>query len=214
MKERGILFSAPMVRALLAGTKTQTRRAIKRQPLEWTNPEGLKVYGWASDPYLPTMEEFIKRCPYGQPGDRLYAKENAKLRAMGGDKADGTWTWFDLAYQANGAVIEYQHEAVKGLKNPYHTPDKTVPSIHMPRWASRITLELTDIRVQRLQDISEEDAMAEGVETFMGDCLVRDQRLFKAQLQFAALWDTINLKRGHGWDTNPWCWALTFRRGE
>ncbi len=168
MAERGILFSAPMVRALLSGAKTQTRRLTHWRP----------------------------QCPYGFPGDRLWVRETwahdadslEDLRAMVEDIVGGS----DCGpyYRADGV-----HEN-SGLR--------WRPSIHMPRWCSRITLEITDVRVQQLQDITEDDARAEGVTPEPG----KNHGHVGA---FCDLWESINGKRST-WASNPWVWAISFRR--
>lgn len=163
MKERPILFSAPMVQAILAGSKTQTRRVVKS----------------------PGMES---PCPYGEIGDFLWVRETWGVR-------DGM-----IVYRANDEDM------------PLDKGEKWKPSIHMWRNASRITLEITNVRIERLQEISESDARAEGVSKYEGECPLRNKRLNKYQLQFAALWDSINAKRGLGWDVNPFVWVIEFKR--
>jgi len=182
MTDRPILFSGAMVRALLAGTKTQTRRVVKKSecwPISAVRATMLESRGsaMAVDAQSRTYGPEIK-CPYGQPGDRLWVRE----------------TWHDASsalhscalYRADGGEIY---------------GGKWAPSIHMPRWASRITLEITSVRVERLQDISEADAIAEGVYTDPAS---------PAYDAYAQLWDEIN---GPGsWAANPWVWVLEFRR--
>jgi hypothetical protein len=150
MKERPILFSGPMVRAVLSGAKTQTRRV--HQP-PWAAPDSL--------------EEALLQCRHGQPGDLLWVRETFA--------ADRT-SWY---YRADGEI-----------------PGLTwTPSIFMPRAASRLTLRLTEVRVERVQDISQADAVAEGTQ---------------GKASFALLWDALNAKRGYGWASNPWVWVLSF----
>ncbi len=196
MKERPILFSAPMVRALLAGTKTQTRRPVKTQACilgeEFPGPRGADGFSRA---YLMHREcdrkAMLDLSPYGQPGDRLWVRE--AWRAA-------------LAYELTpprdippGTPIAYQADGAGTL--PHINVGKLRPGMFMPRWASRITLEITEVRVERLQDISEADAAAEGVTTDPA-CPAYDA--------YAALWDEIN---GAGaWEANPWVWAVSFKR--
>ena len=169
--ERPILFSAQMVRALLNGTKTQTRRIVKvpRRMEGFTSPAGALV-------------DFD--CPYGKPGDRLWVREtfsyDAKLHFRG-DRGP-CWYWAD--------------------GNPeYGDWTKPRPSIHMPRWASRITLEVTGMRVERLNDISSVDAMAEGV-------AVDSPAAHQAVSAYKDLWESIN---GEGsWTANPFVWVVEF----
>jgi hypothetical protein len=194
MKERGILFSAPMVRAILAGTKTQTRRVV-RGPIEYLGPSGgqddLSSWGWFFDGqdqhgYMVLARGMNERfdngfisipCPYGVPGDRLWVRETWR--------GEGPST---VQYRADGGDVGTL---------------KWRPSIFMPRAYSRIDLEVTEIRVQRVQEITEEDAYAEGISggDSMGDPVG----------EYAKLWDSINGKRAP-WASNPWVWALTFRR--
>lgn len=196
MKERPILFSAPMVNAILDGKKTQTRRILKF-------PENVRVetvYRWRPAPvagygvkgeYVPlnvnggistkAFHDHSIPCPHGKVGDQLWVRE----------------TWFhphkespskhNLSYRADGDALH-----------------KWYPSIHMPRWASRIQLEITDIRVERLQDISDDDALEEGVD--------RTNTSIKgyARQRFQNLWQKIN--GVDSWDQNPWVWVIEFER--
>lgn len=191
-RERPILFSGAMVRAILDGAKTQTRRVVTRR----VNDEGQWVVtrpgGWA-DGRPHTSEEIVGqgwRCPYGQPGDRLWVRE----------------TWWPRCGDAHlYGIREVVYRCDYGGTGGCLTPRSWRPSIHMPRWASRLTLELTAVRVQRVQEISKEDATAEGFERT--PCLPIDPRDW-----FRGRWDALNAKRGYPWDANPWVWALTFRR--
>ncbi|WP_219212963.1 hypothetical protein [Variovorax boronicumulans] len=216
MRERPILFSAPMVGALLAGTKTQTRRVVKHaEHIEQfeRNADGSFYYDYLDelDPAYVRSREVP--CPYGQPGDRLWVRENGWQRPA--DRAEQGWPY---AYDADapfgiGAANEAYRE--EGWKRR--------PSIHMPRWASRILLEVTDVRVERLQDISETDAIAEGIERSPsmgkpGAFQWCDYRIphdaaewFNSPIHsYETLWDQIN---GAGaWAANPWVWAVSFRR--
>lgn len=199
-RERPILFSGPMVRAVLAGRKTQTRRIIKPQPDE----DGI-VRELATGRWVDTSER-VYRCPFGEPGDRLWVREGfcPTWSDGGGDSHE--------CAELNGAqTIVYRADGI----SPFPVR-RWRPSIHMPRWASRITLEVTGVRVERVQDISEEDAVAEGV------CEVDGKRgVFDgggpamgptAKHAFMRLWDSIY---GPGaWERNDWVWAATFRRVE
>lgn len=220
MKERPIIFSAPMVRAILEGRKSQTRRLVTPQPRECAaEPYEYRVAKVALMPPRATgeYEELwfargddligpLPRCPYGVPGDRLWVRETYSHGPVFNADQDYSTR---LRYRAN----EWD--------SPLPDGQKWRPAIHMPRWASRITLEVTDVRVQRLQDISEDDAAAEGLELLRnvprvgdiyrarsgnGDDLC-DARL--ASRAFAWLWDEINGKRAP-WESNPWVWAITF----
>ena len=190
MRERPIIFSAPMVRAILEGRKTQTRRALRVQP--FARPEANDETG-LFDVYAGDVLSGSIRCPYGQPGDRIWVRESWQSHI-------GTF----------GESILYAYRATDDDRlGPWR------PSIHMPRAASRILLEITDVRVQRLQETSEKDAIAEGIQPFGdGGYHVEDGRFYmgNALASFEALWDHINADRGFGWDANPWVWAITFRR--
>lgn len=184
MKEHPILFQDAMVRALLAGTKSQTRRAIKPQPLyaggAWKFADG------STHQATRPSKAILASCPYGQPGDRLWVREAFSGPYCMGAVPPSKWGRSSrIWYWADG--------------NPESGDwTKPKPSIHMPRWASRILLEVTEVRAQRLWEISEADAQAEGWDgTVLG---------------YAHLWDQIN---GAGsWDANPWVWALSLKRAE
>lgn len=201
MKERPILFSGPMVRAILEGRKTQTRRVIDTQPDE----RGLWPRGTAPGP---------GDCHYGQPGDHLWVRETWRAWPLVG--AGDLWRF---EFKADGAtrdlLVPSDWEPPKTLSRQ---PSPWVPSIFLPHFASRLTLEVTDVRVQRLQEISEADAFAEGVEAnpyVMADGTVDDLMSISAQSNFEALWDSINGERpGCSWEANPWVWAISFRRAE
>lgn len=184
MKERPILFSAPMVRALLAGTKTQTRRVVKPQP-----EQGCIGHFGPGNPFI-RGERDATRCPYGQPGDRLWVRE-----AFMHEPADYCWE-ASVSIPCRPASTVYRadfHESQPG--------EGWKPSIHMPRSLSRILLEVTAVRVEQLQDISESDAMAEGCYTDPA-CPAYDA--------YRSLWEQIN---GPGsWDANPWVWVVEFKR--
>lgn len=234
MKERPILFSAPMVRAILDGSKTQTRRVVKPQPSEQWAPHS---YGEVHK--IREDGEFVMRngspvvigfgpsnwdgdeayaCPYGQPGDRLWVRE--AFRHIDFTHIDGIYSCA-TQYEADKAIGKRKSGGIEimdfriGLR----------PSIHMPRWASRIDLEITGVRVERLQDISEEDALAEGIARpeDMSDATLEaldvytkgaERSAFNALnhpiRQYRRLWESIN---GPGsWDANPWVWVIEFRR--
>ena len=187
MKERPILFSAPMVRALLAGTKTQTRRIVKARDLEW-----MHVHQGLREP------DNAERCPYGQPGDRLWVRE--AFRGCRAYEVQGyppkDWGNKPIWFEADGAPPG----------RPDQWASRSRPSIHMPRWASRITLEVTRVRVERLRACNEVDAIAEGAP--WAACGAPQEGSHKAG--FAQLWEQIN---GHGsWEANPWVWVIEFRR--
>jgi hypothetical protein len=196
MTDRPILFSAPMVRALLAGTKTQTRRAWREQP-----PAGVNI-GWV--PGQSTT-------PYGKAGDRLWVRETCRGEELP-DGLDGVRYLADNAFRP----IENTEAAVDPWMKLHHYRGlraATVPGIHMPRWACRITLEITGVRVERLADISEADAQAEGC---VLECMTPTGDDTGSAIHgpggFHALWSSIN--GTESWDANPWVWVVEFRRME
>lgn len=198
-----ILMSAPMVRALLDGRKTQTRRVMKPQPVLKT-PRNF-VFPNDAPKQFQDGDDIREASPYGPPGMLLWVRETwcpVNDRPEGGEFwVDYRATpWDDESYPAGWHNEPDHMEALRWRL-----------SIHMPRWASRLTLEVTDVWAERVQDISPEGARAEGVEATGGEVALRDQRLTVHQHAFANTWDAINAKRGHGWDANPWVWAVAFR---
>lgn len=238
MKERPILFSAPMVSAILDGRKTQTRRIVRipeivrsegldngLTTIEWLDKHesGPGFYAWMTE--YPDEGSASVKCPYGIPGDRLWVRE----------------TW---GYVGGSEYLYQQRSQDLGFRADWNALDpipggKWRPSIHMPRWASRLTLEITEIRVQRLQEISEEDAKAEGItrrdplpddygrnlpcshcgqrkSQHVGTvraCFGSHGEIFNSGTfkgGFSWLWDSIN---GAGsWAANPWVWCVSFKK--
>jgi len=212
VKERPILFSGSMVRAILEGRKTQTRRALKPQPLDVIKtPVGGEPKWVVLTEHNPYHGKMI-RCRLGNPGDRLWVRETGWEPPTLTDKRlrDGADTWPKYWYSADNDPQE-QYLKEWGWKRR--------PSIFMPRWASRITLEITAVRVERLSEITGEDAIAEGAMFFDGRPINHhgwrhdySDVFSTAKASFSHLWDSLNLKRGHGWASNPWVWAIEFRR--
>lgn len=214
MKERPILFSGPMVRAIREGRKTQTRRVVKPQP-----PDFVKAACWSGHDRLWNftngrtvgLRNAPAKCPYGMPGDRLWVKEtwrpawHPELFCSVQYAADSTYRKPEIHSEERGHRFAYLCEVSGDNAEPWH------PSIHMWREFSRITLEIVGVRVEQLNAISEADARAEGVEeTFdtAGGCHERTT----AKENYAALWNDIN---GPGsWAANPWVWVLDFKRVE
>lgn len=211
MRERPILFSTPMVQAILAGKKTKTRRIVKWQPYHEGESINFNFSGMSLGHYCTGVPEsgyvlysrggggcWNQRtkpihCPYGKPGDILWVRE-----AWSKDKNN------EYVYRANYGTTEDDSFPPSMFK--------WRPSIFMPREACRIKLRITDIRVERLQDISEDDAKAEGVSLNYGASDERVCRFQKYRDAFRALWDSLNKKRGYGWDTNPWVWVIEFEK--
>jgi len=196
--ERPIIFSTDMVRAILEGRKTQTRRPIKPQPennspVYWDEDcqcwkqDYIDDYAYAGGPPIYVADSFD--CPF-KKGMRLWVRESFLPKGIGiAEKM------FGCLYKANGD------------KTPYGKPWRS--PIYMPRWASRITLKITDIRVERVQGVQVRDIQAEGITA----SLMQDQTDMADQLRdkFKELWNSINIKKGFGWDENPWVWVLEFK---
>jgi len=210
MQEHPILFTAPMVRAILDGAKTQTRRALKVQPIDVLPMKEDKVgIEWVGLMQRePRPKGTVFRCKLGQAGDRLWVRETWRTDESLNGKAPSAFSAWPVRYEADGEVL--RHGAFYG-----NTNGKTRVSIHMPRWASRILLEIAGVRVERLQDISEADAIAEGIEKTAAGlwCLYGQAEVdgtFSPIASYRALWNSIN---GAGaWDANPWVWAVEFKR--
>jgi len=230
MKERPILFSGAMVRAIMEGRKTQTRRIVKPQP-----PAGCRYEingnrnkacclfncpdlpgGVGFCPPKPQSKDHLLPCPYGKPGDRLWVRETFAFVDWYDGHAPSEVPRFDVddPYGDGSKRQRVWYQADEQQWNRSYR-GKWRPSIHMPRWASRITLEITGIRCERLQSISHSDAIAEGIEStkFAKEQLpLRKQSLPLSVLAYSHLWDAIN---GDGfWDANPWVWVVEFKRLE
>ncbi len=214
MKEHPILFNGEMVRAVLEGRKTQTRRVVKnavgdaivKNGIFYPLPtcERIRLVHWTG------MQSLLKTCPYGQPGDWLWVRE----------------TWCSCGLTDREGLI---YRATDGMDaDDFDSGNRWCPSIHMPRWASRITLDVIGVRVERVQDITETDAKAEGVKWVQGS--VTAQPYYEvwhggkpgsahckcycnvdARPVFRRLWDSINASRGYGWDANPFVWVVEFK---
>jgi len=195
VKERPILFSAPMVRAILAGTKTQTRRALA--PDLFMSSGGAVVRMASAGPATTGIRE--AHCPYWrEPGDRLYVKET------------GHWKTGDVFYRAGTEHYSAEMANAAALVALGGDRMRWQPAIHMPRWASRITLEITGVRVERLKDISADDAYDEGAADWAAETQRNGNKWPNIVRAYQGLWESIN---GPGsWDANPWVWAISFRR--
>ncbi|MCX5876625.1 MAG: hypothetical protein NT087_10115 [Deltaproteobacteria bacterium] len=195
MKERPILFSGPMAQAILEGRKMQTRRIVKGPAQGAMNRDD------------PREEEdggelWLKQCPFGQPGDRLWVRES--------------WSTLGIFDKQKPSDMDKNYLGTIRYKADGAQSGKLRPSIFMPRWASRIMLEIVSIRVERLQDISKEDAIAEGLERSPeGDeFFVKTKNMFSRNMDprdtYRALWCAIN---GYeSWGDNSWVWVIEFRR--
>lgn len=198
MAEKPILFSTEMVKAILAGRKTQTRRVIKPQP--HIDSEGMCKWRdcqWMADGRIGFPVTAIEDYAPYQPGDVLWVRETwADLRGMGFGYDPRTDKPFNFAYRAD------TKPGSDGDRIRKEYGIKWKPSIHMPREAARIFLRVTDVRVERLQDISYDDCLREG----MWNCGTEVDTL----AMFQELWQTLNAKRGFGWETNCWVWVISF----
>lgn len=231
MKERGMIFNGEMVRALLSGRKTQTRRRMKVQPSEGFTPMNMALEPdykarWYTpgivdkEGYLqPASKEVFGvanenegySCPFGAVGDRIWVREAFRVHSRATDVAT-------LVYKASerNSWTEQTHRVPVAVCNKPATPEKWTPSLHMPRWASRILLEITDVRVERLNSISQEDAQAEGLELTGWRPTYSDPdsggEVITPYDNFAELWSSIY--GDESWQANPWVWVIEFKRVE
>jgi hypothetical protein len=228
VRMRPITFRPEMVRAILEGRKTQTRRVIKPQP--WSGelhsarqPDspfvGLDgVWRWMTGKV--SYADNDRRCPYGQTGDRLWVRESVWR-----DRRDRNVVIYaatpELArYQSDPEIIHatYPDGSAMPTREQMEAEMRSnqfwsrTPSIHMPRWAARLALDIVEIRVERLHAISKDDVKAEGCEYLAYRCASEMEP--EDPKEFSDLWDMINMKKGFGWETNPWVWVVEFKRVE
>jgi hypothetical protein len=215
-QERPIIFSAPMVQSILSGSKQQTRRIVKPQPVKcgqhrWEMAGKNWSHAWDAGEYLGP----IAHCPYGSVGDILWVREKCRIASA----TSGKNAWYSIDYAAGGSISQTGELPGKWFPSVSHNKDQSLrwkPSIHMPRWASRITLEITGVSMERLHDISLDDVRAEGVPDTAGDWPDRcpmenhewDNKNFKEQWEW--VWSSIN--GPDSWAANPWVWVVEFRR--
>lgn len=244
-RERPILFNGEMVRAILDGRKTQTRRVVKPTwggVITALNPDGMPIEsGGGGMGFNPNWNRVRTDCPFGGPGGRLWVRERWRALTWRDDEP------FEVQFHADNSRFECTADefgdeydqwvdrmaeqscedcAAAGLElDPYEgytfdvedAPTRWRPSIHMPRWASRITLELTGVRAERLQDISDQDARAEGVDWVndggspYGIKGIAASWGATAKHAFSHRFDSINKSRGYGWDENPFVWVAEFK---
>ena len=226
MSERPILFNGEMVRAILDGRKTQTRRVIKPQPatnnvdfLDMVMGESSQLF-WEWDSRVNVVgRSFL--CPYGKPGDRLWVREAHGLLC---DLCLDSPCEYPEQNPCKNIYVQYRAESDDPYPGQWPAEEargnpgapKWRPSIHMPRWASRITLEVVAVRVERVQEISPLDATRESCFAFMryGPPIMGGiPTLLESRSpieQFSRLWDSINAKRGFSWESNPWVWVVEF----
>ena len=213
MKETGLMFKAPLVRAILEGRKTQTRRIVKWKGLQkglYLGFSGLRAGktgdNWVLESNTPTSSEWRctpTPCPFGKPGDRIYVRETWNPDPP----CDGTWAYTQWAGCRQGQI--------EGVPKQFRTPEHCMyaastdaelvwtPSVHMPKWAARIWLEITGVRVERLLSITEADAKAEGAVLKNSPAA----HLTSYRRGFQELWEST----GGDWPANPWVWAIDFK---
>lgn len=220
MKERGMIFNSEMVRAILDGRKTQTRRIMAPQPADdiersaFPNPDAI---GWKSSLKHKHGSTTAHFCPFGAVGDRILVRETFQGPLFDYEQME--------AFLEDGSKFEKpefcQYAADGGHRPEYQDADDNLrhgwrPSIHMPRWASRILLEITDVRVERLNSISQEDAQAEGLELTGWRPTYSDPdsggEVMTPYDNFAELWSSIY--GDESWQANPWVWVIEFKRVE
>ncbi|EMG4964356.1 hypothetical protein V4423_003833, partial [Klebsiella pneumoniae] len=217
--ERGMIFNGEMVRALLDGRKTQTRRIVKGTDSavkfckEW-NINGEEVFVVLGEKDHTGMNPVLGAisCPFGAVGNRIWVREAFRVHSRATDVAT-------LVYKASerNSWTEQTHRVPVAVCNKPATPEKWTPSLHMPRWASRILLEITDVRVERLNAINEHDAQAEGVAKLRGGFWKHyqpgwTQHQLSARGSFVTLWKSIY--GDESWNSNPWVWVIKFKRIE
>lgn len=237
MTERPIIFSGPMVRAILDGLKTQTRRVVQPQPSwiessgrwKWPLPKRAHFRGCCTEVVTASREwwEYAppEALPY-RPGDTLWVREAFYIDQMPWDtmrlpqQRPRDLDERDVYYRADGECCQQIPECCcREVGKP-----RWRPSIHMPRWAARLLLRVTAVRVQRVQDIGETDARAEGADAYdvSGLDAASVELLDAPELNpdtpcrngFSLLWDSLNERRGYGWEANPWVWVIEFERVE
>lgn len=229
MRERPILFSAPMVRAILEGRKTQTRRIVKMTErataaLVGAPPPAMEGdrARWVTPPLDSgaDYDAWNAWCPYGEPGARLWVRETW---AAPSDYDDLSPKQIDAMHSIERVAVPLWYAATDTTEAETYTAGRWRPSIHCPRWASRITLRVTSVRVERLQAITEEDARAEGVTPFSydpeGDCWTAAPPERAHRTAFEYIWGELNgydeadeRRPGSSWSSNPWVWVVGFER--
>ncbi|WP_312839286.1 hypothetical protein [Pantoea piersonii] len=223
MRERPILLNTDMVRAVLNGSKTQTRRIMKVQPsadfspmnmeletdftARWYTPGVVDTHGYLQPAkkqvFGVASEDEGYTCPFGAVGDLLWVRETFRVHSRATDVAT-------LVYKASQrqSWTQQTHRVPASVCNKPAVIEKWTPSLHMPRWASRIKLEITGVRVERLRDLSEEDAKSEGVTPPAGGVLPG----WEHRINFRELW--MSIYGADNWEANPWVWVIEFRRVE
>ncbi|ECA4935712.1 hypothetical protein ELO64_20430 [Salmonella enterica subsp. enterica serovar Chester] len=211
MKERGMIFNAEMVNAILSGRKTQTRRPIKWKQTRFTEiaeRDDGSLWPWAED--CERGGDIWFACPYGEIGDRIWVRETWQVIHDHIDESS------HVEYRTYAPSIPKEKDRYWHTVYAEHFGDESRedrgfpwrPAIHMPRWASRILLEITDVRVERLRDLSEEDAKSEGIIPSAGGVLPG----WEYRINFRDLW--MDIYGTDNWEANPWVWVIEFKRVE
>lgn len=211
MKERGMIFNAEMVNAILSGRKTQTRRPIKWKQTRFTEiaeRDDGSLWPWAED--CERGGDIWFACPFGEVGDRIWVRETWQVIHDHIDESS------HVEYRTYSPSIPKEKDRYWHTVYAEHFGDESRedrgfpwrPAIHMPRWASRITLEITDVRVERLRDLSEEDAKSEGIIPSAGGVLPG----WEYRINFRDLW--MDIYGTDNWEANPWVWVIEFKRVE
>ncbi|EHE8113918.1 hypothetical protein J0R36_003651 [Salmonella enterica subsp. enterica serovar Adjame] len=211
MSERGMIFNAEMVNAILSGRKTQTRRPIKWKQTRFTEiaeRDDGSLWPWAED--CERGGDIWFACPYGEIGDRIWVRETWQVIHDHIDESS------HVEYRTYAPSIPKEKDRYWHTVYAEHFGDESRedrgfpwrPAIHMPRWASRITLEITDVRVERLRDLSEEDAKSEGIIPSAGGVLPG----WEYRINFRDLW--MDIYGTDNWEANPWVWVIEFKRVE
>lgn len=230
MSEKPIIFTTDPIKAILAGRKTQTRRPLRRQP-----PQGFKFCGITDDLGYPASHDYIwaqfgfkhcndplcYKCTYGRPGDRLWVREPWRV-SSGSNYFTSDYKKLWVEYRAGWRRGFKQQITISRVDSDIamkalgqHKPGPWRPSIYMPRWTSRITLEITDVRIERVQNISAVDTANEGMFND-GKCWQNGDGVAynTGEQAFQALWDSIYASRGFSWNVNPWVWVICFKIAE
>ncbi|EAU5131733.1 hypothetical protein IFX79_004089 [Salmonella enterica] len=211
MKERGMIFNAEMVNAILSGRKTQTRRPIKWKQTRFTEiaeRDDGSLWPWAED--CERGGDIWFACPFGEVGDRIWVRETWQVIHDHIDESS------HVEYRTYAPSIPKEKDRYWHAVYAEHFGDESRedrgfpwrPAIHMPRWASRITLEITDVRVERLRGLSEEDAKSEGIIPSAGGVLPG----WEYRINFRDLW--MDIYGTDNWEANPWVWVIEFKRVE
>ncbi len=211
MKETPIIFSTDMVKAILDGRATMTRRPLSPLVKLWRGQQPLEIMPTqAPNEWIALMRRdpnkgVMLKCRYGQVGDRLWVRETFRPAWA---VVPGVLSGSGIQYKADG-VTHGRVEALREYPECQFGECKWRSSRFIFRWASRILLEITELRVERLQEITQEDAKAEGVKPcgWLGNARLDDYKL-----GFRNLWNSINAKRGYGWEVNPWVWVIGFKK--